>query len=99
VGPTLALMQNLVPPNMRGRAVAVFLFSANVAGLALAPQLIGLASDLLLPHLTHPDQSLRIGLAISALAGVWAAFHFWAAGRGLPRHGNGYSETSPIVAH
>ena len=84
VGPTLALLQNLVRPDMRGVTVAVLLFTANIANLAIAPQLIGLASDLIAGHIADPAQSLSIALAISGLAGVWAAFHFWAAIRSLP---------------
>ena len=86
VGPTLALMQNLVPPGMRGMSVAIFLFGANVAGLALAPQLIGLASDLLAPHLANPAQSLGVALSVSALSGLWSAGHFWRATHHLPEH-------------
>ncbi|WP_165191439.1 spinster family MFS transporter [Caulobacter soli] len=84
VGPTLALLQNLVRANMRGVTVAALLFTANIANLAIAPQLIGLASDLLAAHLADPAQSLRIALAFSALTGLWAAVHFWAAIRTLP---------------
>ncbi|MFV3074356.1 MFS transporter [Niveispirillum fermenti] len=84
VGPTLALMQNLVRSDMRGVTVAVMLFSANIANLALAPQLIGFASDLLAAHIAEPAHSLRIALAIAGLTGLWAAGHFWAAIRSLP---------------
>jgi MFS family permease len=85
VGPTLALLQNLVRPDMRGVTVAVLLFTANIANLAIAPQLIGLGSDLLAEHIADPAQSLRFALAISGLTGIWAAFHFWAAIRALPQ--------------
>ncbi len=85
VGPTLALLQNLVRPGMRGVTVAVLLFTANIANLALAPLLIGLASDLLAARIADPAQSLRIALAVCGLSGVWAAAHFWAAIRDLPR--------------
>jgi MFS family permease len=85
VGPTLALLQNLVRPDMRGVTAAVLLFTANIANLALAPQLIGLGSDFLASHIADPAQSLRFALAISGLTGIWAAFHFWAAIRALPQ--------------
>lgn len=85
VGPMFALFQNLVPSTMRGVAVAMLLFATNIANLALAPQLIGTASDLLARHIADPDQSLRIALAISGLSGLWAAWHFHAAIRTLPR--------------
>jgi MFS family permease len=85
IGPTLALMQNLTRPDMRGFTVAVLLFTANIANLALAPQLIGLASDLIARHIADPAQSLRYALAIAGVSGIWAAYHFWAAVRSLPR--------------
>lgn len=84
VGPTLALLQNLVRPDMRGVTVAVLLFTANIANLAIAPQLIGLASDFIATRIADPSQSLSIALAISGLTGIWAALHFWAAIRSLP---------------
>lgn len=85
IGPSLALIQNLTRPGMRGFTVAVLLFTANIANLALAPQLIGFASDLLAPRIEDPAQSLRYALAFAGLTGLWAAYHFWAAIRTLPR--------------
>jgi MFS family permease len=84
IGPTLALIQNLTRPEMRGVTVAVLLFTANIANLAIAPQLVGFASDMIAMHIADPAQSLRIALAFSGLTGVWAAYHFWAATRALP---------------
>lgn len=84
VGPTLALLQNLVRSDMRGMTAAVLLFTANIANLAIAPQLIGFASDILAGQIADPAQSLRIALAISGLTGLWAAIHFWLAIRSLP---------------
>lgn len=84
VGPMLALLQNLVRPDMRGVTVAVVLFTANIANLAIAPQLIGIASDLIAPHIADPAQSLRIALAFAGLTGIWAALHFWMAIKSLP---------------
>ncbi len=85
VGPTLALLQNLALPKMRGFTIAVLLFTANIAALALAPQLIGFASDVLAAHVSDPTESLRWALAFSGLTGLWAAYHFWAAIRTLPQ--------------
>jgi MFS family permease len=84
VGPSLALLQNLTRPEMRGVGIAVVLFTCNIANLAIAPQLIGVGSDLLSTHIADPHQSLRLALAISGLTGVWAAVHFWLAIRALP---------------
>jgi predicted MFS family arabinose efflux permease len=91
IAPSFALTQSLVPPRMRGLACAVMLFGANVANLAIAPQLIGIASDVLRIHYGAGRESLRYALMGTALSGFWAAYHFWAAGRymrdGLRRAG------------
>lgn len=64
---------------MRGFICAIFLFGANVANLALAPQIIGLASDVVAAHSAVPEESLRVVLSIATVTGLWAAYHFWAA--------------------
>jgi len=79
--PAFSWIQNLSLPRMRGLVCAVFLFGANIANLAIAPQLIGIASDLLAAHTAAGIESLRYVLAVGAFSGFWAAFHFWAAGR------------------
>src|SRR3546814_20438224 len=73
VGPTLALLQNLVRSDMRATTAAVLLFTANIANLAIAPQMIGFASDFLAGQIADPAQSLRIAPAISGLTGIRAA--------------------------
>jgi predicted MFS family arabinose efflux permease len=81
IGPTMGLMQNVVPPSMRALAMAVALFTANVANLIVAPQLVGLASDALAPSLGGNAESLRFALLVLAPTGFWAAYHYWAAAR------------------
>jgi predicted MFS family arabinose efflux permease len=83
LGPILALTQSLVKPRMRGLTCAVLLFGANVANLALAPQFIGILSDLLAREAGVGTESLRWALLINTVTGLWAAYHFWAAGRGI----------------
>lgn len=83
LAPILTLTQSLVLPRMRGLSCAVLLFGANVANLALAPQIIGLMSDAFLAYSPAGGQSLRWALAVTTLTGFWAAWHFWAAGRHL----------------
>jgi len=78
--PAFSWIQNLAQPRMRGFVCAIFLFGANIANLALAPQLIGLASDLVAAHSAAPAESLRTVLTAATLTGFWAAYHFWAAG-------------------
>jgi hypothetical protein len=68
---------------MRGLTCALLLFGANVANLALAPQLIGILSDQLALHFGAGTESLRWALMLNTLTGFWAAYHFWAAGRDI----------------
>jgi predicted MFS family arabinose efflux permease len=82
--PAFSWIQNLAQPRMRGFVCAIFLFGANLANLALAPQLIGVASDIVAAHSADPRESLRAVLTVAALTGFWAAYHFWAAGERMP---------------
>jgi MFS family permease len=82
-GPAIGLIQNLVRPDMRALAAAILLFFASLMSFALAPQLIGWASDMVAPWLGDPRQSLRFVLAVSALTALWSGAHFLAAGRHL----------------
>ncbi len=66
---------------MRALCCAVMLFGANVANLALAPQIIGLMSDGFSKYLAAGHESLRFALIITAFTGFWAAYHYWAAAR------------------
>ncbi len=81
IGPTLALCQSLVPPEMRGQTVAILLFTANVANLVVAPQLIGSASDFVGSFLADPHQSLRWVLVACSFTGIWGGWHYYAAAR------------------
>ncbi|RME68778.1 MAG: MFS transporter, partial [Alphaproteobacteria bacterium] len=58
LGPVIAAVQHLVPPNMRATASAVFLFINNLIGIGLGTTLIGAISD-------HLDQ--RFGAGAEAL--------------------------------
>ena len=83
MGPTLALTQNLVPAGMRALACAFLLFFANLANLAVAPQLLGWASDEIALRLDVPQQSLRYVLAAASLTALWGAWHYARAARTL----------------
>jgi len=78
-GPVFALVQNLVPAEMRSQAVALLLFLSNIANLVLAPQLVGIVSDALAPR--FGSESLRLALLPLTLCGFWAAAHFWLVAR------------------
>jgi len=53
----------------------------NLIGGGLGPLAVGLISDALTPY--FGEDALRIALSIAAMAGIWAAIHFWLCGRAL----------------
>jgi predicted MFS family arabinose efflux permease len=77
IGPILGLLQNVVPSHMRATTCAVLLFTANVANLVIAPQLIGWLSDWFASSFGAGDESLRWALLWLAPTGFWAAWHLW----------------------
>jgi hypothetical protein len=60
----------------------VFLLT-NVIGFGLSPLIVGTLSDALAPCLG--DQSLRYAMLAIGLVNLWAALHFFLAGRDLER--------------
>jgi MFS family permease len=71
-GPTFALMQRLVPDEMRARTLAIVLLLANLVGMGLGPLIVGMISDALRPSVGN--DSLRYAmLAISCVA-FWMAY-------------------------
>jgi predicted MFS family arabinose efflux permease len=80
IGPILGLLQNVMPANMRATACAILLFTANVANLVLAPQLIGWLSDWFAAAFGAGRESLRWALLLLAPTGFWAAWHLWTSG-------------------
>jgi hypothetical protein len=79
IGPSLGLLQNVVPSHMRATATAVTLLMANVANLVLAPQIVGIISDLDRGPSGSNVSSLRFALLLLAPTGLWASYHYWAA--------------------
>ena len=78
VGPTFALMQRLVPDEMRATTLAVVMLFSNLIGMGVGPQLVGLVSDALLPIVGK--ESLRYAMLSISLIVPWAAYHFWKVG-------------------
>jgi MFS family permease len=78
-GPTFALMQRLVSNDMRATAMAVVMMLANLIGMGVGPQIVGILSDRLRPALG--DDSLRYAMLSMSFVALWAAYHFWRAGR------------------
>jgi predicted MFS family arabinose efflux permease len=77
IGPILGLLQNVVPAHMRATTCAVLLFTANVANLVIAPQVIGWLSDWFAASFGAGPESLRWALLLLAPTGFWAAWHLW----------------------
>jgi hypothetical protein len=75
IGPILGLLQNVVPAHMRATTCALLLFTANVANLVIAPQLVGWLSDWFAASFGAGQESLRWALALLAPTGFWAAWH------------------------
>jgi MFS family permease len=76
--PVFALMQRLVPEEMRATTLAVVMLLANLIGMGLGPLVVGILSDRL--SVVFGSDSLRYAmLAVSVLA-LWAAYHFWRVG-------------------
>ena len=75
IGPILGLLQNVVPAHMRATTCALLLFTANVANLVVAPQLVGWLSDWFAASFGAGQESLRWALALLAPTGFWAAWH------------------------
>ena len=81
LGPVLGLLQNVVPSGMRAQAIAILLFTANIANLVIAPQVLGWMSDWFAASFGAGSESLRWALLIVAPTGFWAAWHFYLCGR------------------
>lgn len=80
IGPSFALVQELVDPRRRALGAALLLLSGNlVAGLG--PPAIGLLSDAL--ESTAGRQALRWALVAIVPLGPWAGYHYAAAARAL----------------
>ncbi|HKI73967.1 MAG TPA: MFS transporter [Pseudomonadales bacterium] len=79
LGPSFAMIQTLTPLHMRALASAVMLFVLNFIALGFGPLTVGWISDLLHPY--FGVESLRWALFGTSFVGVWAAVHYYWAGR------------------
>jgi predicted MFS family arabinose efflux permease len=78
LGPTFALMQRLVADEMRATTMALVMLIANLIGMGLGPQIVGAASDLLIPLVQ--SRSLSYAMLLMSFLAPWAAYHFWQVG-------------------
>ena len=79
LGPVIALMQRLVIDETRATTLAVVMLLANLIGMGIGPQTVGVLSDLFMPWLG--SDSLRYAMLIMSCMAMWGAFHLWQAGR------------------
>jgi len=79
IGPTFAVLQRLVAPTARATTLAAVLLLANLVGMGLGPQLVGVLSDALAP--VAATNSLRYAMLLTSLLAFWAAYHFYRVGR------------------
>lgn len=79
LGPTMALVQSLVAVRMRTVASALFLFIVNIIGMGLGSIIVGAMSDTLKP--IFQQDALRYTLLVFMAFNLWAAYHYWRAGR------------------
>ncbi len=59
----------------------MLLFILNIIGLGAGPTTVGVVADLLLPR--FGTESLRYALLLCAFVNVWAAAHYFIAGKYL----------------
>ena len=81
LGPSLAMVQALVPLHTRTVASAIMLFIINIIGMGLGPQIVGIVSDLLTDRFAQ--ESMRYALFITGFVNIWSAFHFFLGARSL----------------
>ncbi|MGH8027824.1 MAG: spinster family MFS transporter [Pseudoxanthomonas sp.] len=81
IGPTITIIQRLVPVRSRATAVATLILIDNIVGLGLGPQFVGLASDLWKPALG--EDSLRYALLAATGGSLVSVFGFAMAARHL----------------
>lgn len=79
LGPSFAMVQSLSPLALRATSSAIMLFILNLIALGLGPLIVGILSDLLKP--TFGQDSLRYALLSLSFLNIWAAYHYFLAGR------------------
>ena len=79
LGPTQALVQNLVGPSMRATMASIFILVQMLAGGVLGTQVVGLLSDALTPLAGNATEALRWSMALGSMLTLWTAAQFWMA--------------------
>jgi MFS family permease len=81
VSPTFALVVSLALPRMRAMALAIVISVLTIVGRGMGPQFVGLGSEFLQPRFGM--ESLRYSLLVLTPTLLWAAAHFFLAGKHL----------------
>jgi predicted MFS family arabinose efflux permease len=81
LGPTYAFMQRLVAVEMRATMLAVVMLLANVIGMGVGPQVVGVLSDVLTPALG--TDALRYAMLSMTGVALWGGYHFWKVGESV----------------
>ena len=83
LGPVIAAVQHIVPPNMRATASANFLFINNLIGIGFGISILGYMSDLM--EGTYGDESLRWSILYGLGFYLLSAALYFAAARVVAR--------------
>jgi MFS family permease len=81
LGSIYALMQRLVPDEMRATMLSVVMLLTNLIGFGIGPQTVGILSDAL--RSLYGADSLRYAMLVMSFLGLWGAYHFWRIGNTL----------------
>ncbi len=81
LGPTFAMVQNLVGVRMRALASALLLFIINLVGMSIGPWVAGLLSDIFSAE--YGVHSLRHAMFLLYFLNIWGILHYILAGREL----------------
>jgi MFS family permease len=85
LAPTAALVQDLAEANVRATMASLFILVQLLAGGVIGTQLVGIFSDALIPLAGNSTNALRWSMALSSMATLWAAAHFWRAAQFMRR--------------
>lgn len=81
LGPTFAMVQNLVGVRMRALGAAILLFVINLVGMSVGPFATGFLSDLFTE--SYGVRSLQHALFLMSFLNIWGIAHYYLAGRDL----------------
>jgi MFS family permease len=79
IGPSVAVLHERIEPHLRPLASALFLMILTLVGLGLGPLAVGTMSQI--TFASYGEDSLRYALVVWQCVGLWAAIHYYLAGR------------------